>query len=587
MSKRLAVLLAPFCCLALLFSPLTLAKADTASSGIGKQVAGFTLKDTQGHNISLKDFKDKKAVVVVFIGTECPISNAFLPSLAQLHKEYGPKGVQFLAINSNRHDTPEQVAAHAEKYGIPFAVLKDADNRVADEFGARRTPEAFLLDADGKLRYQGRVDDQYGVGYKRAKPTRRDLAIALNEVLAGKPVSQSTTPVAGCVIARAVKPKTDGAVTYTKQVARIMQQRCQECHRPGQVGPMSLRTYDSTVAWSETIREVVSDRRMPPWHADPRYGKFSNDRSLSAQERDTLLAWIDEGCPKGDDKDLPPPREFTSGWQIGQPDLILTMEKEFDVPAVMPRGGVPYKYFTVPTNFKEDRWIVRAEAKPGASSVVHHIVVFIVPPGKKFNPDDPESQVLCGTAPGDMPVILPPGMAKRIPAGSRLIYQMHYTPNGKPQKDRSSVGLIFAPKPPDGEIYTVPVFNASFLIKPGDSNYEVESEFTFSGDAKVVSFMPHMHLRGKDFLIEAIYPDKKKETLLSVPRFDFNWQSAYRFTEPRVMPKGTTIHCVAHFDNSAKNLNNPDPTAVVYWGDQTWEEMMIGWMDFAYVRKAK
>jgi peroxiredoxin len=587
MSKRLAVLLAPFCCLALPFSPPPFATADTAASGIGKPVPGFTLKDTRGQSISLKDFKDKKAVVVVFIGTECPLSNAVLPSLAQLHKEYAPKGIQFLGINSNRHDTPEQIAAHAEKYGIPFAVLKDADNHVADQFGARRTPEVFLLDAEGKLRYQGRVDDQFGVGYKRAKPTRRDLAEALNEVLAGKPVTQATTPVAGCVIARATKPKADGAVTYTKQVARIMQQRCQECHRPGQVGPMSLRTYDSAVAWSETIREVISDRRMPPWHVDPRYGKFSNDRSLSAQERDTLLAWIDQGCPKGDDKDLPPPREFTADWKIGQPDLILTMQKEFDVPAVMPRGGVPYKYFTVPTNFTEDRWVVRAEAKAGAPGVVHHIVVFMVPPGQKFNPDDPESQVLCGTAPGDMPLILPPGMAKKVPAGARLIYQMHYTPNGKPQKDRSSVGLIFAKKPPEGEVHTVPVFNASFLIKPGDSNYLVESEFTFARDAKVVSFMPHMHLRGKDFLIEAIYPDKKKEILLSVPRFDFNWQSAYRFSEPRVMPKGTMIHCVAHFDNSAKNLNNPDPTAVVYWGDQTWEEMMIGWMDFAYDRKPK
>jgi peroxiredoxin len=551
------------------------------------QVSGFTLKDTQGQSIALKDFKEKKAVVVVFIGTECPISNAFLPSLAQLHKELGPRGVQFLAINANQHDSPEQVAAHAKNHGIPFPVLKDAGNRVADQFGARRTPEAFLLDAEAKIRYQGRIDDQFGAGYKRPKPTRRDLAEAIEAVLKGKPVAQATTPVAGCLIARVVKPKAEGAVTYNKQVVRIMQQRCQECHRPGHVGPMSLLTYEKAVTWSETIREVVSDRRMPPWHADPRYGNFSNDRSLSPEDRDTLLAWIDQGCPRGDDKDLPPPREFTPGWRIGQPDLVLTMLQEFAVPAVMPKGGVPYKYFYVPTDFKEDRWVEQAEARPGAAEVVHHIVVFILPPGKKFDPDDPHAQVLCGTAPGDMPLILPPGMAKRIPAGSRLVYQMHYTPNGKAQKDRSSVGLVFAKKPPQWVAHTAPVFNPSFLIKPGDGNCEVEAMFTFEEDALVVGFMPHMHLRGKDFLYEAIYPDKKTEILLSVPRFDFNWQSTYRLAKPRAMPRGTTIHCVAHFDNSAKNLNNPDPTQLVYWGDQTWEEMMIGWMDFAYDRRAK
>jgi hypothetical protein len=324
---------------------------------------------------------------------------------------------------------------------------------------------------------------------------------------------------------------------------------------------------------------------MPPWRADPRYGKFSNDRSLSKTDRDKLLAWIEEGCPKGDDRDLPPPRQFVTGWTIGQPDLVLTMPHEFAVPAEMPKRGIPYKAFEVETNFKEDRWIERAEARPGSPEVVHHIVVFILPPGEIFNPNDPKLRVLGGTAPGDMPLIVPPGMGKRVPAGSRLVFQMHYTPNGRAQKDRSSIGLVFAKKPPEFEVRTVPVFNAALFIQPGEEDCLVESDWTFKQPGRVVSFMPHMHLRGKDFLIEALYPDGKTEKLLSVPRFDFNWQSAYRLARPLAVPAGTQIHCVAHFDNSAKNLNNPDPTRFVAWGDQTWEEMMIGWTDVAYQRK--
>ena len=556
---------------------------ETSLANLGKKISNFTLLDVrERRQVSLADFKNKKAVVVVFLGTECPLNNAFLPRLAELHEEFASKGVQLLGINSNRQDSAAAVAAHARKRTIPYPVLKDPGNKVADQFGARRTPEAFVLDTDGKIRYQGRIDDQFGIGFQRPQSTRRDLAEAIDEILAGKAVSQPTTPVAGCRIGREAPTKSHAPITYSKDVARILQKNCQECHRPGQIGPMSLLNYDDAVSWAATIREAVSDDRMPPWHADPRYGKFSNDRRLSAEDKRTLLAWIDQGCAKGDDKDFPRPREFPEGWRIGKPDLVLTMNEEFGVPAKMPKWGVPYKHFEVPTNFNEDRWVQRAEAKPGSPEVVHHIVVFVVPPGKFFNPNDPKNPVLCGTAPGDMPAILAPGMGKKIPAGSRLVFQMHYTPSGKPAKDRSSVGLIFAKEPPKAMVRTVPVFNAMFRIPPGAENYEVQSEFAFQRDGRIVAFMPHMHLRGKDFRYQAIYPDGKKEILLSVPRFNFGWQSVYRLAEPKQLPKGTKVHCLAHFDNSAKNPNNPDAAKTVFWGDQTWEEMMIGWMDFIY-----
>jgi peroxiredoxin len=552
------------------------------SISISSKISEFALKDTMGQQVSLAGLKDKKAIVVVFLGTECPINNAYVPRLIELHETYAAKGVQFLAVNSNCQDSAERVADHAKQFAIPFPVLKDKQNQVADLFGAQRTPEAFILDIEAKIRYRGRIDDQIGIAYKRSQPSRRDLAIALDELLAGKPVTQAETPVAGCLIGRAPKPKDAANVTYTKHVARILQKNCQECHRPGQVGPFSLLTYDDATAWAGTIREVLEDGRMPPWYADPRYGKFANDRRLSKEDRDTLLAWLDQGAPKGDDKDLPPPREFVTGWSIGQPDVVFTMPEEFEVPAEMPKYGIPYKRFKVPTNFTKDHWIQCAEARAGATAVVHHIIVFLLPPGENFFPGNPRTPTLCGTAPGDMPLILQPGTAKLIPAGSDLIFEMHYTPNGYKQKDRSYVGLIFAKGEPKYNVRTVPIGNPMFKIPAGDDNYKVEQSYTFQEDGYVLNFMPHMHLRGKDFLYEAVYPDGKTETLLSVPRYNFNWQSVYRLAKPYPLPKGSKIHCVAHFDNSAKNPSNPDPTRTVTWGDQTWEEMMIGWMDIVY-----
>lgn len=552
-----------------------------------RKATDFRLQDPRDQDtIALSELCSKnKAVVLVFLGVECPLSNQFVPVLAGLHKEYKDKGIAFVGINANAQDSRERVAMHARQHAIPFPVGKDIGNKVADEIGARRTPEAFVIDSTCTIRYQGRIDDQFGIGYARAgKPTRCDLAAALDEILSGKAVSVPRTDATGCRIGRVAKPKEDGHVTYAKQISRILQKNCQECHRSGRIGPMSLLTFDDALAWSDTIREVVSEGRMPPWHADPRYGKFSNDRGLSQQDKETLLAWLDNGTPRGDGKDLPPPRRFPEGWSIGKPDLIVQMPRAYDVPAKTPKGGVPYQFFTVDPGFEEDRWVQRAEARPDAAAVVHHIVVFIQQRGEFFNPEAPGA-VLCGTAPGDMPLELADGLAKKVPAGAKLVFQMHYTPNGKAQRDQSSVAIVFAKKPPRHRVLTVPIYNPRFIsrldrIPAGAENYKIEAEHVFEQDAHLLHFMPHMHLRGKDFLYEAIYPNGKKEILLSVPRYDFGWQSVYRLAEPLAMPKGTKLHCVAHFDNSSKNPNNPDPKKAVYWGDQTWEEMGIGWIDY-------
>lgn len=363
--------------------------------------------------------------------------------------------------------------------------------------------------------------------------------------------------------------KTSGKVTFSKDVAPIFYNNCVQCHRPGEIAPMSLMTYKQSRPWARSIREKVSTRDMPPWHADSRHGEFANDRRLSQKDIDTIIAWVDQGASEGDPKDLPRPPEFIDGWNIGKPDVVFQLPAEYRVPA---DGVVPYKYFSVPTNFTEDKWIEAAEIRPGDRGVVHHIIVFYQ--------KGMDRKLLVGYAPGEQPSVIPKGLGRKIPAGADLVFQVHYTPNGQETMDRSYVGLVFAKQTPRQEILTRPVMNARFTIPPGDPDYRVESSYTFTDDAHIRALMPHMHLRGKNFEYRVTYPDGRSKVILSVPKYDFSWQSYYVLKEPVPAPKGTRLDCVAHFDNSTKNKYNPDPTKEVRWGDQTWEEMMIGWMSY-------
>ncbi len=546
-------------------------------------ISSFTLPDANGKSVTPLGVDGQKGLIVIFIGTQCPINNGYMPRLAEIYQEYKDKGIGFVAINSNQQDSADDVAAHAKTHLIPFPVLKDEKNSVANRFEAKRTPEAFLLDAKGKVLYRGRIDDQIGIGFKRPTPTRRDLNEAINEFLAGKPVSVPSTEVVGCLISRLnerEKPVAPETITYTGQAAAILNRRCVECHQPGQIAPMSLTNWRSASAWAGSMEEAVKDNRMPPWHAGPGFGPFSNDRRLTDEERRTLLLWIEQGCVRGDG-DPPKGREFVDGWTIGKPDVVLEMDRPHDVPAKAGRSGIPYLYFTTETKFDEDKWIQAAQVRPGAREVVHHVIVYVLKPGERRvgGEDGIGNGFLVSFTPGDKPLLCPPGFAKKIPKGSRLVFQMHYTPNGRAMTDRTSVGLVFA-KEPVQEVKTRSIATRRFAIPPGDDNYRVESATVFREDAKLLTLSPHMHLRGKDFEFRAIFPDGKKQTLLSVPHFDFNWQTVYRLATPLDLPAGTRIECTAHFDNSEKNLNNPDPAKRVTWGDQTWEEMMIGFVDY-------
>ncbi len=368
-----------------------------------------------------------------------------------------------------------------------------------------------------------------------------------------------------------------GPVTYAADVAGIIQARCQSCHRPGQVAPFSLLSYDDAVGHASMIHEVVENRRMPPWHANPKIGHFLNNRRLSARERATLLAWIEQETPLGDPQQIPPPRDFPEGWTIGKPDVVLTMTEPYSVVA---DGVLNYQRFRVETGFTQARWIQAAEARPGNRAVVHHICVFLADDRPKGDRMSDERRELVCYAPGDLPELFPEGTAKQIPAGASLVIEVHYTPIGTPQTDQSSVGLIFARSPITRRAFTKGISQKNFAIPPGANDYPVRSSFTFPNDARLLSLMPHMHLRGKDFVYVARYPDGRTETLLEVPAYDFGWQSVYRLVEPKPMPRGTRIDCLAHFDNTSANPANPDPTITVRWGEQTFDEMMIGFIDF-------
>jgi hypothetical protein len=392
-------------------------------------------------------------------------------------------------------------------------------------------------------------------------------------------------------LAFAVEAVAATAPTFHKDVLPILQKNCQSCHRPGEAGPMSFLTYKDTRPWAKAIREAVLMGKMPPWFADPAHGSFQNDRRLSKSDIATLTEWAQGGALEGDPNDAPKPVAFVEGWNIGAPDVVLEMPAEYDVPA---SGTIEYQHFVVPTHFTEDKWVRVVELRPGNRAVVHHAAVFVRPPksgwmreakvGQAFSSQDSENQGLSDEmldfhVPGSAPHALPPGQAKLIPAGSDLILQMHYTPNGKPAKDRSRLGLIFAKDQPAERVYTLPVINHDFAIPPGAPDYKVDAQMIIQDDTKLVSMNPHMHLRGKAFEFRALYPTGESQVLLRVPNYNFAWQLQYYPTRQLALPKGTRIELSAWFDNSANNPANPNPAKEVRWGDQSWDEMMVGTLD--------
>ena len=571
---------------------LFLSPCAETKAPLGAQLTDLVLPEVvSGKTWRLADkARGAKATVIAFIDSSCPVCQNHLAGLNKLKLEFEEKGLQLVGINSHPADTLEEAAQHALRAKLKFPVLRDEGGAWARKLAVDRLPCVLVLDQGFVVRYRGRIDDQFAPGVARSKPTTRDLLDAVTAVLDNRQVARSWTDTMGCLLtfpAQRPGPVAANAPTWNGEVASIVQRACQDCHRPGEAAPFSLLAHDDAAAWADMIREVINAGRMPPWHADAPTGHFANERILNSKDKATLLSWLDAGCPKGTGSE-PKPRSFVEGWRIGQPDKIIKMGKPVNVPAQFLLGlaGMPYQYVPADTVMDEDRWVSEIEVRPQSRAQIHHIIVYIIPEGKKFpdflrgNSDGIGGGMLSAYVPGDLPVIYPEGQAKKLPKGAKLLFEVHYTPNGTPVTDCSSVGLKFAKGPVKHEVRTRAVMNRRFAIPAGDSNHEVKSSKVFEKGAVIITMSPHMHLRGKDFAFDLTVPGQPTVPLLRVPHYDFNWQETYTLVKPLQVPPGSRIDCLAHFDNSSGNPANPDATKEVRWGDMTWQEMMIGFMDY-------
>jgi len=371
------------------------------------------------------------------------------------------------------------------------------------------------------------------------------------------------------------------ALTFHHDIEPLLQKRCQGCHRPGEIGPMPLETYAQVRPWAKAIREQVIRRKMPPWFADRSVGHFANDPSLSEAEIRMIDDWVKAGAPEGRKEDAPKPTAWTLGWNIPPPEMVIGAPKPFTVPA---NQEVDYQFIVIPLGLPEDRWVTMAEVRPSERSVVHHAVLYVRERGDPWPENGTrvtKSDILAVYTPGQGPMACPPGMAKKIPAGADLVLQMHYTPIGKVVSDQTRVGLVFAKEAPQRRVMTLQLATTEFRIPAGESNHRVSASGTLPNEALLLSFFPHMHLRGKAFEYELDMGEGRVETLLRVKPYDFYWQLSYRLDEPRLLKKGLRLRAIAWYDNSANNPRNPDPTVDVTYGEQSREEMMVGFFDVA------
>jgi hypothetical protein len=551
-------------------------RAGAAESGVqvGARVANLNFKDIRYLPRSLDDFPRARAFVLVFTNTTCPLVQRYLPALKKLEKDYRARGVQFLALNVGPDDSIVAMASQAVRHGVEFPFVKDFGGRCARALGVRRTPEVVVLDGERRIRYRGRIDDQYRLGGTRPAPTRRDLREALGAVLAGRAVRVRETPVDGCLITfpRPVRPARP--VTFTEHVAPLLQKHCQECHRPNTVAPFALVTYRQAAARADMIAEVVAEQRMPPWYASADHGTFTNRRGLTAAERDTVLAWVRSGTPRGDERKLPKPLprpDRDSRWLIGTPDLVLRTPVH-QMPA---EGDVAYKYVFLPHAFLADTWVQGVQIRPDNPRVLHHCNLAFGTLTGGFQ----EANFITGTVPGGEPMTLEGGVAFRIPAGSILVLQIHYVTTGKKERCQISVGFRYARGVVQKRLRHVLLANRRFAIPPLAPAHRVAADRVLTHDAVGVGLFCHMHVRGKDMAFLAHRPDGKTETLLLIPNYNFDWQMPYRWQPGRVrFPRGTRLECVAHYDNSPFNPYNPNPKATVRDGPQTHHEMMNGFI---------
>jgi hypothetical protein len=572
--------------------------ATAAKVPIGDKLATCTFTDIRFLPRSLSDFvsdKDpvpKRAFVLVFTNTTCPIVQRFLPRLKALEAEFRPQGVQFVAVNVGPDESVLDIATQAVTHDMPFPFVKDIDGSCTAACGVDRTAAAVLVDADYKIRYRGRIDNSQRLGGATPGSVSSELRDAIEALLAGKDIAVTETPVEGCLITRPAAPRSLGNVEYARQIEPIIQKNCAGCHRPNTAAPFSLLSYDDVAANAAMIAEVVDERRMPPWYASHGIGKFSNDRTMSAADRKLLVAWARAGAPhdesvssQGDGSaaaKAPPSEDSTKGdssdlwagkeWLLGEPDVIYEAPFTYDVPA---EGYVDYKYTLLPAIFLKDTYIQAAEVQPSNPRVVHHSNLGYMPIGQQGM----YAKLITGYVPGVGPMELDHNVASKIPAGSAIGLQIHLTTTGKPEKTKLRVGFKYPRYKVDKVLYYCQLSNQKFAIPPYAAHYPVSRTKTLPDDVSIYGFFAHMHVRGQDATFKAYPPNADPVTLLMIPNYSFDWQMPYHVAHDSVkFPAGTKYECVAHYDNTTFNPYNPDPAATVRDGQQTYQEMMYGYV---------
>jgi hypothetical protein len=540
----------------------------------------FRLIDHNGRTRSLFYYAfatNVKAFVLIFTGNGCSNVHRMLPTIKALRDVFTPRGVLFWMIDANRGDTRSNILAEATALGIDLPILHDRAQLVARTYQATTTPEAICI---GKptwtIFYRGQIDDR--IASNTVPTTQSYLSNALSNFLAGRTVSPNRSRESGCDIT--FTPRQE--ISYSSDIAPLLQNKCVSCHRPGNIAPWSMTNYDIVQIYAPLMRGEILAGRMPPWHADPHYGTFANDSSLSPAEAAMLVQWIDDGAPRGTGPDpltnVPPPPPT---WALGTPTNILTIPVQ-NIPAngQSGNGKEPYHYVNVTTTFSTDVWIRAAVVRPDNVKIVHHCLVYFGTNSQLAGMDG----FFAGYVPGYDPVEFPAGTAKFLPRGAVLRFQMHYITSGSNETDRTQLGLYTTPAPPAYVLQTRSAYNWLFSIPPGAPDYEVTAQYgPFPRAVYLYEMSPHMHLRGSRFKYEAVYSNNTRETLLSVPFYEFHWQTLYRLSQPKLLPAGTKILCTGAWDNSVLNLENPNPNVTVTFGEQTDDEMFIGYFNFAEI----
>jgi mono/diheme cytochrome c family protein/thiol-disulfide isomerase/thioredoxin len=567
---------------------------QAAPAGVPPAIKGM---DVGGVVHALADDAGIKASAVIFVSTQCPISNKYMPELNRLAKEHANDGIRIYAVISDPTTSRAAAMQYAKEYQIGFPVLFDASGELAQRLAPTMTPEALVLDRAGEVRYRGRIDDLWiDLRKQKSTATTHDLADALTAVAAGKAPATAKTPTIGCYFEAWGAKVAIGKVTYTRDVAPILNANCVQCHRAGEIAPFPLTAYEEAAKHAKQMARVTDEHLMPPWKAEPGFGHFSDERRLSDREVALLAAWVKAGAPEGDAADLPAPPKFTSEWILGEPDVVLAMPQPFEVPA---SGRDVYRVFSLPMDLPQDRQIIAYQFKPGAATVVHHALLFLDDKhqARKMSEDSKDglpgyqsfggigfapSGGIGGWAPGVLPYFLPEGVGKPIHAGADAIMQIHYHPDGKAHQDTSKLAIYYAKKPVSQIARSFMLVNREIDIPPGESHYVRTAKVgPLPADVTLLGITPHMHLVGKQMKVIATKPDGQVIPLINVTDWDFRWQDQYRYAEPVKLPKGTVLSMEAVYDNSTSNPDNPNtPPKRVVRGEQTTNEMCICFLQY-------